>query len=124
MTELKKWSILKAYLEGDGARIATPQVRPDIDWGAVKVAKARLSRDSSLADPFNMAVKAAINFSAIIGAKLMPDCPQPDSDDGGDGSSSDEEMNTDQQDECQWSARNGRAEDFSSLLRSFGQPEG
>lgn len=82
------------------------------------MAKATASRDSSLPDPFNMAKKASVRFSVILGAKLLPACQGHDSD--GSSSSSDEEMNTSQGDnDDEWSACVGE-EDISSLLRSFG----
>jgi hypothetical protein len=118
MTPLKKWAKLKNQLEGKGASVGLPNILSDVDWANVKVAKARASRDTSLPDPFMMAIKAAVNFSAILGTKLMPACPEPCS----DGSSSDGEMNsTQQEDESQW-PQNTRVEDLSSLIRSFGHP--
>lgn len=118
ITPLKRWAKLKHELESQGARTGLPQIRADIDWANVKVAKARTSRDSSLPDPFNMAIKAAVNFSAILGAKLLPACPEPDS----DWSSSDGEMNSTQEEDggSPWPTK-AREEDSSSLWRSFGQ---
>lgn len=77
MTDLKKWWKLKREgLESSQAAIQIPKVRSDLKWDEVKVARARASRENSLPDPFNMAVKAAINFSFIVGAKVMPTCPE------------------------------------------------
>ena len=109
MTDLKKWwKLKKEVLEGDSASIVIPRVRNDLNWDDVQIARARASRENSLPDPFNMAVKAAINFSAIIGAKVMPACPDDDS--------SDEEMNSTQDDDTQWSQNTNRV-DLSSLLQ-------
>lgn len=116
VTGLKKWAMLLNNLRGPGAKVELPQMLPDIDWDKVKVAKAKASRDNSLPDPFLVAVKAGINLSAILQAKLMPACPEPDSDE----SSSDGEINS-IQDDSHWS-QNERVEDFPSLVRSFGHP--
>ena len=100
----------KTELEADGATIGLPRLKPGIDWDNVKIACAKASQHNSLPDPFNMAVKAAISLSAIVGGKIMPGCePEFDEDD--------EEICSDQ--ETQWPP-NPRTEDIQSLFRSFG----
>ena len=84
-------------------------MRNGLNWEEVKVARARASQESSLPDPFNMAVKAAIKFSAIMGDKVMPACPEHDLSDD------DEEINSTQDNDTQW-PRNTDP-DLSSLLR-------
>lgn len=116
MTDLKKWwKLKKEALESDEASIQIPKVKNDLEWDKVKVARARASRQNSLPDPFNMAVKAAINFSCIVGAKVMPACPE-------DGMSDDDEPINSTQDEDDDVDDSQRAQrernlDLSSLLR-------
>lgn len=77
MTSLKKWwKLKKEVLEGKHALLQVPRMKDILDWDNVKFASARASKENSLPDPYSMAVKAAINFSAIIAAKVMPACLQ------------------------------------------------
>lgn len=46
------------------------------------MAKARLSAGNSLPDPWLLSVKAAINYSASNGTKLLPSCLPLVNDDG------------------------------------------
>lgn len=56
-----------------------PSLRDNLDWSGIQVGKGTFDLDSScLPDPFLLAAKAAINYSALVGSKLMPAC-RPDS---------------------------------------------
>jgi hypothetical protein len=44
-----------------------------------------MSLRTSLPDPFLVAVKAAVNYSAHCGCKLMPSCPNWDAETSSDG---------------------------------------
>ena len=120
MTNLKRWALLRHNLQSPGSTIMLPHLHQDVDWETVTVAKATASLHSSLPDPYNMAVRAAVNFSAIMRTKLMPACKEEEL--HSDSSSSDGEINSDQHKD-EW-PENGRRENFSSLLRSFGHPVG
>jgi len=110
VTNLKKWwKLKKEVLEGKDATIQVPKLKDNLNWDVVKVARARASRNNSLPDPYNMAIKAAVNFSAILGAKVMPACPTLSSD-------LDEEINSSQDEDKQWPHK-PRQLDPSSLLR-------
>ena len=112
MTNLKKWwKLKKEFLEGERASIQVPRLKDDLNWGDVKVARARASTENSLPDPYSMAVKAAVNFSAILGAKLMPACPEHSSSD------TDGEMNSTQDEEDNQWPQTPRHLDLSSLLK-------
>lgn len=71
-----RWKSLVEYLRTlDSPCFPIPSLRNNLDWGAVRVAKGTFDRDSScLPDPFLLAAKAAINFSSLVGKKLMPAC--------------------------------------------------
>ena len=116
MTDLKKWWKLKREgLESEQASIQIPKVRSDLKWDQVKVARATASRENSLPDPFNMAVKAAVNFSYIVGAKVVPTCPEYDLSD------EDEPINSTQDDDDDDNdsqlPQHSQNVDLSSLLR-------
>lgn len=78
-----RWKRLVDYLRSnDSPRFPVPNLRNKLDWKNVKVAKGIFDKDSScLPDPFLLAAKAAINFSALAGKKLMPACRSLSSDD-------------------------------------------
>ena len=69
-----RWKRLVEYLRTlDSPCFPMPSLRKNMDWGTVRVAKGTFDRDSScLPDPFLLAAKAAINFSSLVGKKLMP----------------------------------------------------
>ena len=71
-----RWKRLVEYLRTlDSPCFPMPSLRKDMDWGTVRVAKGAFDLDSScLPDPFLLAAKAAINFSSLVGKKLMPAC--------------------------------------------------
>ena len=75
-----RWKNLVDYLRAlDSPSFPIPSLRSNLDWGFVRVAKGTFNRDTScLPDPFLLAAKAAINFSSLVGKKLMPVC-QPSS---------------------------------------------
>ena len=50
----------------------------------VRIAKARMSRGTSLPDPWLLLAKSAINYSGSNGQKLMPACPPSDDSDSED----------------------------------------
>lgn len=116
ITSLKKWwKYKKEHLDGENATIGLPQLKSDIDWDNIKIARGIASRESSLPDPFCMAAKAAINLSAIVGAKVMPGCELALVDE------EEQVLNSMQDDEIPWPP-NPRADDVASLTASFGQP--
>jgi hypothetical protein len=109
---LIKWGRLKTELEAAGACVEVPVQMADFDWKAMHIAKARMSLNSSLPDPYLVAVKAAINYSAVCGKKLMPAYSAPDCDNSSNG-----EVNTSQMQEDLDDAR-----DFTSVAASFSNP--
>lgn len=118
MTDVKRWWKMKTeFLEGEGVTIRIPRLKEDLDWNEVKVARAEASIENSLPDPFNVAVKAAINFSWIVGAKVMPTCPEYNS----HSSMEDESINSSQEkwdeDDDNQGHQHSRNLDLSSLLR-------
>lgn len=116
MTSLKKWwKYKREFLDGENATVGLPKLRSDIDWDNVQIARGIASRESSLPDPFSMVAKAAINLSAIVGAKAMPGCEPNVADE------EEEDMNSTQDDEIPWPP-NPRTDDLESLSPSFGQP--
>ena len=79
--ELYRWSsLVNNIVDGTVTRIDIPaQKQSDT---AVHVAKGRMSLGTSLPDPWLLMLKAAINYSASRGTKLMPACPPEEDDDG------------------------------------------
>ena len=71
-----RWKRLVEYLRTlDSPCFPMPSLRENTDWETSRVAKGTFDLDSScLPDPFLLAAKAAINFSALVGKKLMPAC--------------------------------------------------
>ena len=71
-----RWKRLVEYLRTlDSPCFPIPSLKKNMDWGTVRIAKGTFDRDRScLPDPFLLAAKAAINFSSLIGKKLMPAC--------------------------------------------------
>ena len=69
-----RWIRLVGYLRAlDAPFFPLPVLQDSIDWEAIRVAKGTFDRSTScLPDPFLLAAKAAINFSSIVGKKLMP----------------------------------------------------
>jgi hypothetical protein len=82
-TSILNWKILVHELRGNQPSIQVPILKTKLKWETVKVAKGTFDlKFSCLLDPFLLAVKGAINFSSLVGTKLMPACPldDPDSD--------------------------------------------
>ena len=74
----------------------------------------------SLPDPYIVAIKAAVGFSAVTGATFMPTGPEPNADDA----SSDGAMKSTQHPERSlWASQNTTISE-ESLVRSFGQRNG
>jgi hypothetical protein len=88
-----RWKGLVEYLRTrDSPCFPIPNMRNNLDWEAVRVAKGTFDRDSScLPDPFLLAAKAAINYSSLVGKKLMPACQKSSS----NGEEAEEEDNDD-----------------------------
>jgi hypothetical protein len=75
---LRRWKNLVHELRGDGASIQIPALKDDLEWKKVNVAMGTFDRTlSCLPDPFLLAVKGAVNFSSLVGTKLLPACPPP-----------------------------------------------
>lgn len=74
-----RWKRLVGYLRAlDAPCFSLPVLRNDLDWEAIRVAKGAFDRNTScLPDPFLLAAKAAINFSSLVGKKLLPACESP-----------------------------------------------
>jgi hypothetical protein len=112
---LVRWGRLKEELEEDGASIDLPTVRPGLAWENIRIAKANMSLETSLPDPYLVAVKAAINLSALYGRKLMPACFVSSSNDSSNG-----EVNTSQMQDVDVS--DGDSRNFSSVAASLSNP--
>ena len=74
-----RWKQLVKHLrQSSSPSISIPELRPDMDFQTIRVAKGTFDyNDSCLPDPFLLALKGAINFSSHVGTKLMPACPSP-----------------------------------------------
>lgn len=80
---LMRWKQLVERIKGGlQATVEVPTRSVDVPAEPVHVAKSRLSVGNSLPDPWLVMVKAAINYSASNGTKLMPACQPPADDDG------------------------------------------
>jgi hypothetical protein len=79
---LSQWSsLVDNILDETVTRIGVPVLSQA--GTTVHVAKGRMSLRTSLPDPWLLLLKAAINYSAFRGTKLMPACPpEVDDDDG------------------------------------------
>ena len=108
-----QWKLLLSDIRDGTTRVCYPHASSDANWSTVKVAVGRAGLHSSLPDPYNMAVKAAINYSSFCGTALLPACP-PES-----VTSSDGEMNTAQGSEEDVST--SRA--FTAVATSFQNPQ-
>ena len=93
--------------------VDVPRERRGVDWNRVRVAVGKAELHSSLPDPFLLAVKAAINYSAHRNMALLPSCP-PASETSSDG-----KVNTLQGKE-DFSSDEER--DFTAVARSFQNP--
>lgn len=71
-----RWKELVRELRGSShPSIAVLSLKSDLDLDHVRVAKGIFDlKTSCLPDPFLLAVKGAINFSSLVGRKLMPAC--------------------------------------------------
>jgi hypothetical protein len=83
--ELRKWLQRTEMLKRGSLRIVLPRPIANVNLTDRGVAKGSMSLRTSLPDPFLVAVKAAINYSAHCGCKLMPSCPDWDSETSSDG---------------------------------------
>jgi hypothetical protein len=78
---LVRWiSLVKELRRSSRPSIQVPVLKNALKWESLKVAKGTFDLKSCLPDPFLLAVKGAINFSSLVGTKLMPACPLDDSD--------------------------------------------
>ena len=93
--------------------VDVPRERRGVDWNRVRVAVGKAELHSSLPDPFLLAVKAAINYSAYRNMALLPSCP-PASETSSDG-----KVNTLQGKE-DFSSDEER--DFTAVARAFQNP--
>ena len=114
ITDLKMWWKLKReHLDaGNHPSIQLPKVKDGLNWDNLKLRRREsvAKKIYSLPDPVNMTVKAAINFSAILGAKTMPACSECGFFD------EDEEMNSTQDEDIHLPEQIEKV-DLSSLLR-------
>jgi hypothetical protein len=83
--ELKLWLQRTEMLKKGNLRIFLPRPIASVNLTDRGVAKGSMSLRTSLPDPFLVAVKAAVNYSAHCGCKLMPSCPNWDSETSSDG---------------------------------------
>lgn len=59
----------------DSPHFPIPALKDDLDWRTIQVAKGTFDIETScLPDPFLLMAKAAVNFSSLVGKKLMPAC--------------------------------------------------
>lgn len=84
-----RWKELVKHLRShDSPSYPVPALKNLATWQNVKVAKGTFDKDAScLPDPFLLAAKAAINYSSLVGRKLMPACRTVSSGDSSDDSS-------------------------------------
>ena len=99
--------------------VVLPKKKENIDWSNVHVAFGKARLESSLPDPFLMAVKAAINYSSHCNMALLPACHGLS--ETSSYGESDGEVNTIQGKEMEYGPDN-EERDFLAIARSFQNP--